>query len=151
MCLLAFATARIGPFFLACASCPCTVDCNRYQILRYAMYYYCYYYLLQLSFHLVAVVLTLVTNKNKYIKETIKNTVNTSKHVTKPPIYNVIWNTEVRIQTLYSRCTSNMEFGEYNPADKPSPSICNTSATTHILWTRSVSNVLHYHQLENLI
>ena len=28
-------------------------------------YYYYYYYLLQLSFH-VAVVLTLVTNKNKY-------------------------------------------------------------------------------------
>ena len=31
-------------------------------------YYYCYYYyyLLQLSFNYVAVVLTLVTNKNKY-------------------------------------------------------------------------------------
>jgi len=29
-------------------------------------YYYYYYYLLQLSFHSVAVVLTLVTNKNKY-------------------------------------------------------------------------------------
>jgi len=29
-------------------------------------YYYCYYYLQQLSFHSVAVVLTLVTNRNKY-------------------------------------------------------------------------------------
>jgi hypothetical protein len=29
-------------------------------------YYYYYYYLLQLSFHSMAVVLTLVTNKNKY-------------------------------------------------------------------------------------
>jgi hypothetical protein len=29
-------------------------------------YYYYYYYLLQLNFHSVAVVLTLVTNKNKY-------------------------------------------------------------------------------------
>jgi len=28
--------------------------------------YYYYYYLLQLSFHSVAVVLTLVTNKDKY-------------------------------------------------------------------------------------
>jgi len=34
-------------------------------------YYYYYYYLLQLSFHSVAVVLTLVTNKNKY-KEIIQ-------------------------------------------------------------------------------
>ena len=32
----------------------------------YYYYYYYYYYLLQLSFHSVAVVLTLVTNKNKY-------------------------------------------------------------------------------------
>ena len=31
----------------------------------YYYYYYYYYYLLQLSFHSVAVVLTLVTNKNK--------------------------------------------------------------------------------------
>jgi len=30
------------------------------------IYYYYYYYLLQFSFHSVAVVLTLVTNKNKY-------------------------------------------------------------------------------------
>ena len=29
-------------------------------------YYYYYYYLVHLSFHSVAVVLTLVTNKNKY-------------------------------------------------------------------------------------
>ena len=29
-------------------------------------YYYYYYYLLQLSFHSLAVVLTIVTNKNKY-------------------------------------------------------------------------------------
>ena len=29
-------------------------------------YYYYYYYLLQLSFQSVAIVLTLVTNKNKY-------------------------------------------------------------------------------------
>jgi len=32
----------------------------------YYYYYYYYYYLLQLSFHSVAAVLTLVTNKNKY-------------------------------------------------------------------------------------
>jgi hypothetical protein len=32
----------------------------------YYYYYYYYYYLLQLSFHSVAIVLTLVTNKNKY-------------------------------------------------------------------------------------
>jgi hypothetical protein len=32
----------------------------------YCCYYYYCYYLLQLSFHSVAVVLTLVTNKNKY-------------------------------------------------------------------------------------
>jgi len=32
----------------------------------YYYYYYYYYYLLQLSFHSVAVVLTLVTNTNKY-------------------------------------------------------------------------------------
>jgi len=30
-------------------------------------YYYYYYYLLQLIFHSVAVVVTLLTNKNKYI------------------------------------------------------------------------------------
>jgi len=34
--------------------------------LSYRVGYYYYYYLLQLSFHSVAVVLTLVTNKNKY-------------------------------------------------------------------------------------
>jgi len=33
----------------------------------YYYYYYYYYYLLQLSCHSVAVVITLVTNKNKYI------------------------------------------------------------------------------------
>ena len=33
---------------------------------RYYYYYYYYYYLVQLNFHSVAVVLTLVTNKNKY-------------------------------------------------------------------------------------
>ena len=32
----------------------------------YYYYYYYYYYLLQLSFHSLAAVLTLVTNKNKY-------------------------------------------------------------------------------------
>ena len=35
--------------------------------LKIYYYYYYYYYLLQLSFHSVAVVLTLVTNKNKCI------------------------------------------------------------------------------------
>ena len=34
--------------------------------IYYYYYYYYYYYLLQLSFHSVAVVLTQVTNKNKY-------------------------------------------------------------------------------------
>jgi len=39
-----------------------------------------------LSFHSVAVVLTLVTNKNKYTKtEQYKNTVNRSTHITKIP------------------------------------------------------------------
>ena len=57
--------------------------------------YYCYYYLQQLSFHSVAVVLTLVTNKNKYTykkqyKNTIqiiKNTISTSMHITKTPTH----------------------------------------------------------------
>jgi len=42
----------------------------------------------------VAVVLTLVTNKNTYTqKEQYKNTVNTSTHVTKTPthIYMILW------------------------------------------------------------
>jgi hypothetical protein len=48
--------------------------------------YYYYYYLLQLSFHSVAVVLTLVTNKNKYTqKKRYKNTINTSTHIIKTP------------------------------------------------------------------
>ena len=52
-----------------------------------------YYYLLQLSFHSVAIFLTLVTNKNKYIqtkryKDTVQktqNTINASTHITKSP------------------------------------------------------------------
>jgi hypothetical protein len=48
--------------------------------------YYYYYYLLQLNFHSVAVVLTLVTNRNKYThKKHYKNTVNTSTYMTKTP------------------------------------------------------------------
>ena len=55
--------------------------------------YYYYYYLLQLSFHSVAVVLTLVTNKNKRERrklykntvQKIQNTVNTSTHITETP------------------------------------------------------------------
>jgi hypothetical protein len=35
--------------------------------IYYYYYYYYYYYLLQLSFHSVTIVLTLATNKNKYI------------------------------------------------------------------------------------
>ena len=38
---------------------------NSNTVQRVSNYYY-YYYLLQLSCHSVAVVLTLVTNKNKY-------------------------------------------------------------------------------------
>jgi len=50
--------------------------------------FYYYYYLLQLSFLSVAVVLTLVTNKNKYtLRKQYKNTVNTSTHITKTPTY----------------------------------------------------------------
>jgi hypothetical protein len=49
-------------------------------------YYYYYYYSLQLSFHSVAVTLTLVTNKNKYTQtkqckntvQTLQNKINTS-------------------------------------------------------------------------
>jgi len=37
-----------------------------FNLYYYYYYYYCYY-LLQLSFHSVAVVLTLITNKNRYI------------------------------------------------------------------------------------
>jgi len=54
---------------------------------------YYYYYLLELSFHLVAVVLTIVANKIKYTRKIQKhskykytynqNTVNTSTHITK--------------------------------------------------------------------
>jgi len=36
------------------------------RVLEKCIYYYYYYNSLQLSFHPVAVVLTLVTNKNKY-------------------------------------------------------------------------------------
>ena len=39
---------------------------NRLWGGREIICYYYYYYLLELSFHAVAVVLTLVTNKNKY-------------------------------------------------------------------------------------
>ena len=39
---------------------------NDSEIVYYYYYYYYYYYLPQLSFHSVAVVLTLVTNKTKY-------------------------------------------------------------------------------------
>jgi hypothetical protein len=39
---------------------------QRYVLIYYYYYYYYYYYLLQLSFHPVSVV-TVVTNKNKYI------------------------------------------------------------------------------------
>jgi hypothetical protein len=49
----------------------------------YYYYYYYYYLLLQLCFHSLAVILTLVTNKNKYvyIKETInKHSTNNTKH-----------------------------------------------------------------------
>jgi len=52
----------------------------------YIYYYYYYYYLLQLSFHSVAVVLTPVTNKNKYTQtKQYKNTVNISTHITRTP------------------------------------------------------------------
>ena len=58
---------------------------------QYGTYYY--YYLLQLSFHSVTVVLTLITNKNKFTYtqqykntvQTIQHTVNTSTHITKTP------------------------------------------------------------------
>jgi len=61
--------------------------------IRSLLSLYYYYYLLQLSFHSVAVDLTLVTNNNKhtYTKQykntvqTIQNTVNTSTHITKTP------------------------------------------------------------------
>ena len=47
-------------------------------------HYHHHHHLLQLSFHLVAVVLTLVTNKNKYTwMKQYKKTVNTSTHSTK--------------------------------------------------------------------
>ena len=46
-------------------------------------------YLLQLSFHSVAVVLTLVQTKQIiYINETIQNAVNTSTRITKTPTHN---------------------------------------------------------------
>ena len=48
-------------------------------------------YLLQLSFHSVAVVLTIVQTKQIiYINGTTQNTVNTSTHITKTPIHNKI-------------------------------------------------------------
>jgi hypothetical protein len=41
-----------------------------------------------LNFHSVAVVLTLVTNKNKYAEtKQYKNTVNTSTHITRTPTH----------------------------------------------------------------
>ena len=52
--------------------------CRRvaHQILKlyYYYYYYYYYYLLPLSFHSVAVVLTLLINKNKYTRAVHKET-----------------------------------------------------------------------------
>jgi hypothetical protein len=48
-------------FNLFSASCS---SCSSCSSSSYYYYYYCY--LPQLSFHAVAVVLTLVTNKNKY-------------------------------------------------------------------------------------
>jgi hypothetical protein len=49
---------------------------------------YYYYYLLQVSFHSVATVLTPLTNKNKYTQmKQHKNTVNTSTHITKTPTH----------------------------------------------------------------
>ena len=77
---------------------PCTTArgtppeiCQKYRRVQFTTeaiyyYYYYYYYLLQSSFHSVAIVLTLVTNKNKYTeKKQYKNTVNTSTHITKTP------------------------------------------------------------------
>ena len=51
----------------ACRGGPVCLSLSSLRTL-YAYYYYCCccYYLLQLSFRLVAVALTLVTNKNKY-------------------------------------------------------------------------------------
>ena len=42
---------------------------KRCSFFSYLYYYYYYYYLLQLNFHSVAVVLTLVTNKNLFIPQ----------------------------------------------------------------------------------
>ena len=64
------------------------------KIIPHYQYYY-YYYLLQLSCHSVAVVLSLITNKNKYTQakqykntvQRIQNTVNTSTHITKTPTH----------------------------------------------------------------
>jgi hypothetical protein len=60
----------------ASSFCSCLINCvymctvaalnTKYYLSYYYYYYYYYYYLLQLSFHSVAAVLTLVTNKNKY-------------------------------------------------------------------------------------
>jgi len=77
----------------------------------YYYYYYYYYYLLQLIFHWVAVVLTLVTNKNKYTySKQYKNTVETIQNTIK---YKYIYyqNTHTIVKTpthykthIYSIC-----------------------------------------------
>ena len=83
-----------------------TPDSLSHGIDRWNYYYYYYYYyyyllltyLLQFICHLVAVVLTLVQtkqirlnihkrNNTKNTKQTIKNTVNTGKHITKTPTH----------------------------------------------------------------
>jgi hypothetical protein len=56
----------------------------RVYTVSFEIHNYYYYYLLQLRFHSVIVVHTLVTNKNKYTeKRQYKNAVNTSTHITK--------------------------------------------------------------------
>jgi len=51
----------VSTFRSMCAVPNMTVFCTYYYY-----YYYYYYYLLQLDFHSVAVVFTVVTKKNKY-------------------------------------------------------------------------------------
>jgi len=71
---------------LAVYSCPSSVR----VVATVSGTIYHYYYLLQLSFQSVAVVLTLVTNKNKYTqKKQYKNTVNTITHITKTPTHHI--------------------------------------------------------------
>jgi len=69
------------------ASAPFVFRYVSWGIISNYIYYY-YYYLLQLSFYSVAVVLKLVTNKNKYTStKQYKNTVNTSTRITKTPTH----------------------------------------------------------------